>query len=102
MQRSAVRQALIACLALPAIDPGREVTPRHATFEKHLANLLLHGLRAIAAEESVSRRERVAASLLVEAATIRKLPQLVAHTPIAPALEPIAPLPKFLMRRETL
>jgi len=102
MQRSAVRQALIACLSLPTIDPGQEVPPRHATFEKHLDNLLLHALRGIAADESVPRRERVAASLLVEAATIRKLPQLVAHTPIAPALEPIAPLPKFLMRRETL
>src|SRR6516162_6117799 len=64
IQRSAVRQALIACLSLPSIDPGQEVPPRNATFEKHLANLLLHALRGIAADERVPRRERVAASLL--------------------------------------
>jgi hypothetical protein len=102
IQRSAVRQALIACLSLSSIDLGQEVPPRNATFEKHLANLLLHALRSIAADERVPHRERVAANLLVEAAAIQKLPQLVTSTPIAPPPEPIAPLPKFLMRRETL
>jgi hypothetical protein len=102
IQKSAVRQALIACVSLPPIDPGLEVPPRNATFEKHLENLLLHALRSIAADERVPRRERVAASLLVEATANRNLPQLVEHTPVAPAPDPIAPLPKFLMRSDTL
>ena len=36
IQKSAVRQALIACLSLPAVEPGAETPPRNATFEKHL------------------------------------------------------------------
>jgi hypothetical protein len=80
IQKSAVRQALIACLSLPSIEPGLEVPPRNATFEKHLENLLLHALRSIAADERVPRRERVATSLLVEATLIGKLSQLVEHT----------------------
>ncbi len=103
VQRSAVRQALIACLSLPAIEPGTVVSPRHVTFEKHLENLLLHALRSIAADEWVPRPERVAASLLVEAAAIRKLPHLGPHAPapsVAPFLEPVAPVPKFLVRTD--
>jgi hypothetical protein len=103
IQKSAVRQALIACLSLPSIEPGAETPPRNATFEKHLENLLLHALRSIAADEWVPRPERVAASLLVEAATIKRLPHLGGHTPappVAPFQEPIAPVPKFLMRTD--
>jgi hypothetical protein len=103
MQKSAVRQALIACLSLPAVERGAEMPPRNATFEKHLENLLLHALRSIAADQWVPRPERVAASLLVEAATIRKLPQLGPSSPapsVAPFLEPIAPVPKFLVRTD--
>jgi hypothetical protein len=103
MQRSAVRQALIACLSLPAVTPGAETPPRIATFEKHLENLLLHALRSITADEWVPRPERVAANLLIEAAAIRKLPHLDPHAPapsVAPFLEPVAPVPKFLVRTD--
>ena len=100
IQKSAVRQALIACLSLPAIEPGAETPPRNVTFEKHLENLLLHALRSIAVDEWVPRPERVAANLLVEAAEIRKLPRVTAHTPVAPFHEPIAPIPKFLVRSD--
>ena len=102
-QKSAVRQALIACLSLPTIEPGAETPPRNATFEKHLENLLLHALRSIATGEWVPRPERTAASLLVEAATLRKLPHLGPHSPapsVASFLEPIAPVPKFLVRTD--
>jgi hypothetical protein len=102
-QKSAVRQALIACLSLPTVERGVEPPPRNATFEKHLENLLLHALRSISADEWIPRRERAAASLLVEAAAIRKLPHLDSHTPapsVAPFLEPVAPVPKFLVRTD--
>ena len=38
IQKSAVRQALIACISLPVVEPGAETPPRNATFEKHLEN----------------------------------------------------------------
>jgi hypothetical protein len=104
IQRSAVRQALIACLALPPVDPREETPPRNATFERHLENLLLHALRSITADDTVPRPERVAANLLVEAAAIRKLPRLETHAQasIAPFLEPVGPVPKFLVRTDNL
>ncbi|MBV9239484.1 MAG: hypothetical protein JOZ94_26910 [Xanthobacteraceae bacterium] len=103
IQKSAVRQALIACVSLPVLEPGAETPPRNITFEKHLENLLLHALRSIAADEWVPRPERAAASLLVEAAAMRKLPHLGPSTPapsVAPFLEPVAPVPKFLVRTD--
>jgi hypothetical protein len=48
LQRSAVRQALIACISLPAINHLSSRSVRHNTFEKHLDNLLVHVLRTIA------------------------------------------------------
>jgi hypothetical protein len=71
VQKSAVRQALIACLSLPSFDPRLGLPPRNATFEKHLENLLLHALRAITNDGYVARADRVSASLLLEAAAIR-------------------------------
>jgi hypothetical protein len=61
----------IRVIAIRKQDP-----PGNATFEKHLENLLLYALRSIAADEGVPRREHDAASLLVDAAAIRKLPLL--------------------------
>jgi hypothetical protein len=71
VQRSAVRQALIACLSLPSFDPRLGLPARNATFEKHLENLLLHALRAITNDGYVARADRVTASLLLEAAALR-------------------------------
>jgi hypothetical protein len=71
VQRSAIRQALIASLTLPPPESSARACVRHATFEKHLENLLIHTLRSIAADPYVARPERVAADLLVEAARLR-------------------------------
>jgi hypothetical protein len=42
LQRSAVRQALIACISLSAVDHLSATSARHITLEKHLDNLLVH------------------------------------------------------------
>jgi hypothetical protein len=66
LQRSAVRQALIACISLPAIDHLSATSVRHITFERHLDNLLVHVLRTIAADGTVASYDRDIANLLVE------------------------------------
>jgi hypothetical protein len=71
LQRSAVRQALIACISLPAINHLSSRSVRHNTFEKHLDNLLAHVLSTIAADGTVARYDRDIASLLVETAADR-------------------------------
>jgi hypothetical protein len=62
LQRSAVRQALMACISLPAVSPGEGTTVCHITFEKHLSNLLLHTLRNIAVDNGVDVSDRHLAS----------------------------------------
>ena len=71
LQRSAVRQALIACNSLPAIDHLSATSVRHITFEGHLDNLLVHVLRTIAADGTVASYDRAIANLLVETAADR-------------------------------
>jgi hypothetical protein len=66
LQRSAVRQALIACISLPAIDHLSAASARHITFERHLDNLLGHVLRTIAADGTVANYDRDIANLLIE------------------------------------
>jgi hypothetical protein len=66
LQRSAVRQALIAYISLPAVNHLSARSVRHNTFEKHLDNLLVHVLSTIAADGTVARYDRDIASLLVE------------------------------------
>jgi hypothetical protein len=66
LQRSAVRQALIACISLPAIDHLSATSVRHITFERHLDNLLVHVLRTIGADGTVASYDRDIANLLVE------------------------------------
>jgi hypothetical protein len=68
LQRSAVRQALIAYISLPAINHLSASSVRHNTFEKHLDNLLVYVLRTIAADGNIARYDRDIASLLVETA----------------------------------
>jgi hypothetical protein len=80
VQRSAIRHALIACLSLPAPDPRIELPVRHATFERHLENLLVHTLKSVAGDARVTRHERLAAELLVEAAWFRNTYELAART----------------------
>jgi hypothetical protein len=80
VQKSAVRQALIACLSLPSFDHRQDVPPRNATFEKHLENLMLHALRGIAADERIMRGDRAAADLILEAASLRQSPASVGST----------------------
>jgi hypothetical protein len=77
VQRSAVRQALIACISLPALDHLSATSVRHITFERHLDNLLVHVLRTIAADGTVASYDRDIANLLVETAADR------ARAPIA-------------------
>jgi hypothetical protein len=71
LQKSAVRQALIACISLPAIDHLSATSVRHITFEGHLDNLLVHVLRSIAADSTVASYDRDIANLLVETAADR-------------------------------
>ena len=71
LQQSAVRQALIACISLPAVDHLSPPSVRHIIFEKHLDNLLVHALRTIAADGTVARYDRDIANLLVETAADR-------------------------------
>jgi hypothetical protein len=71
LQKSAVRQALIACISLPAVDHLSTPSVRHIIFEKHLDNLLVHALRTIAADCTVARYDRDIANLLVETAADR-------------------------------
>jgi hypothetical protein len=71
LQKSAVRQALIACISLPAVDHLPAPSVRHITFEKHLDSLLVHVLRTIGADGAVARYDRDIANLLVETAADR-------------------------------
>jgi hypothetical protein len=71
LQKSAVRQALIACISLSAVDHLSAPSVRHVIFEKHLDNLLVHALRTIAADGTVARYDRDIANLLVETAADR-------------------------------
>ena len=79
LQKSAVRHALVACLSLPAVDHLSAPSVRHATFEKHLDNLLVHALRTIAADGTVARYDRDIANLLVETAADRTRATTVRH-----------------------
>jgi hypothetical protein len=71
LQRSAVRQALIACISLPAVSPGDHASVRHITFEKHLSNLLLHTLKNIAVDNSVDVSDQHLAELLIDVSDVR-------------------------------
>ena len=77
LQRSSVRQALLACISLPVVDHRSAISVRHATFERHLDNLLVHVLRTIAADGTGASYDRGIANLLVETAADR------ARAPIA-------------------
>ena len=77
LQKSAVRQALIACISLPAVDQLLAPSVRHITFEKHLDNLLVHVLRTIAADGTVVSYDRDIANLLVETAADLKRASIV-------------------------
>jgi len=71
LQRSAVRQALMACISLPVVDFGSHASVRHITFEKHLSNLLLHTLRNIAIDNGVDVSDRHLAQLLIDVSDVR-------------------------------
>jgi hypothetical protein len=71
VQKSAVRQALIACLSLPSFDPMSGLPARNETFEKHLENLVLYALRGIVADTYIARADRALASQLLEAVMMR-------------------------------
>ena len=66
LQKSAVRQALIACVSLPAVGAHSFTPVRNITFEKHLSNLLVHVLKAIADDKAVASYDRDIAMLLAE------------------------------------
>jgi hypothetical protein len=71
LKRSAVRQALMACISLPAVGPDIHPSVRHITFEKHLSNLLLHTLRNIAVDNGVDVSDRHIAELLIDVSDVR-------------------------------
>lgn len=75
VQRSAVRQGLIACLSLPAFDPQSEPPARNTTFEKHLENLLIYVWQSIADDETIRREDRAAAALLLDTALRKRGPR---------------------------
>jgi hypothetical protein len=77
LQISAVRQALIACISVPAVDHLTAPSVRHMTFEKHLGNLLVHILRTIASDGTVASYDRDIANLLVETAAAQKRTPIV-------------------------
>jgi hypothetical protein len=79
LQKSAVRQALIACISLPPVDQLLAPSVRHITFEKHLDNLLVHVLRTIAADGAVARYDRDIANLLIETAADRTRAPTLRH-----------------------
>ena len=85
LQISAVRQALIACILLPAVDHPLAPSVRHMTFEKHLDNLLVHVLRTIAADGTVASYDRDIANLLVETAADRRRAPTERHKNNQPA-----------------
>ena len=69
LQRSAVRQALLACISLPHVDSESATPVRHITFEKHLNNWLLHIFRIIADDSKVDNSDRRMAKVLAESAS---------------------------------
>jgi hypothetical protein len=77
LQITAVRQALIACILLPAVDHPLVPSVRHKTFEKHLDNLLVHVLSTVASDGTVASYDRDIANLLVETAADRKRTPIV-------------------------
>jgi hypothetical protein len=58
VQKCAVRQALLSCLALPQVDTGSAISARHLTFERHLHNWVLHILKRVARDHSVPIADR--------------------------------------------
>jgi hypothetical protein len=66
LQKSAVRQALLACISLPHVDSESATPVRHIIFEKHLNNWLLHVLRIIADNSNVDNSDRRMANVIVE------------------------------------
>jgi hypothetical protein len=86
VQRSAVRQGLIACLSLPSFDPQSEPPARNTTFEKHLENLLIYVWQSITDDESIRRDDRATAALLFDTAVRRRDPRELA--PIAESEPP--------------
>jgi hypothetical protein len=64
LQKSAVRQALIACVSLPSVGAHSFTPVRNITFEKHLSNLLVHVLKAIADDKVVASYDRTSQCFL--------------------------------------
>ena len=69
LQKSALRQALLACISLPHVDSESATPIRHVTFEKHLNNWLVHVLRIIADDSNVDNSDRRMAKVLAESAS---------------------------------
>ena len=69
LQKSALRQALLACISLPHVDTEFATPIRHITFEKHLNNWLVHALRIIADDSNVDNSDRRMAKVLAESAS---------------------------------
>jgi hypothetical protein len=66
LQKSAIRQALIACVSLPAVSAHSSTPVRNITFERHLSNLLVHVLKAVGDDKAVASYDRDIAMLLAE------------------------------------
>jgi len=92
LQRSAVRQALLACIALPSVDPNFPTPVRHTTLEKHLHNWLLHVLNGIAEDSNVDPSDRRMAQVIIEAASPDTTQANFASEDMEPYEAPEAPL----------
>src|SRR5262245_52055577 len=92
LQRSAVRQALLACISLPHVDSECALPIRHIMFEKHLNNWLLHVLKIIADDSNVDNSDRRMAKVLVES-TSRGTQAIVARDAVNRRLVTDADMP---------
>jgi hypothetical protein len=69
VQKCAVRQALLACISLPAVDAQADTPVRHIIWEKHLYNWLVHVLKMAAEDRNVDPSDRRMAQLVIEDAS---------------------------------
>jgi hypothetical protein len=71
VQKCAVRQALLACISLPAVDAQVDTPVRHIIWERHLYNWLIHVLKMVAEDRHLDPADRRMAQLIVEDASPR-------------------------------
>ena len=74
VQKCAVRQALLACISLPAVDVEFATPVQHITLERHLHNWLLHVLRKVIEDPTVDPADQRMAQVIVEGSSVGTAP----------------------------